>query len=76
MRTLIENQERLGRQEQLSQQTLGEMIGMTRQYVNFLLRGLRGDKANRQHVTRVPTLGSPMGHKNGIRHQQARNLDK
>jgi CRP/FNR family cyclic AMP-dependent transcriptional regulator len=69
MRTLIANQERLGRPEQLSQQTLGEMIGMTRQYVNFLLRGLRGDKANRRRVTGLPMLGSPMGYKNGGRHQ-------
>jgi CRP-like cAMP-binding protein len=76
MRTLIANQERLGRPGQLSQQTLGEMIGMTRQYVNFLLRGLRADKANRRHITGVPTLGSPMGYNNGGRQQQARNFNK
>jgi CRP/FNR family transcriptional regulator, cyclic AMP receptor protein len=76
LRTLIENQERLGRSEQLSQQTLGEMIGMTRQYVNVLLRGLRGDEAHRGQNTGVPTLESPMVYKNGVRHQQTRNFDE
>ena len=47
--TLNANEERLGRPQKLSQQTLGEMIGMTRQYVNCLLRELRRSNASRQN---------------------------
>jgi CRP/FNR family transcriptional regulator, cyclic AMP receptor protein len=37
----IMNEERLGRLPKMSQQTLAEMIGMTRQYVNVLLKEFR-----------------------------------
>ena len=37
----IANEERLGRLPKMSQQTLAEMIGMTRQYVNVLLKEFR-----------------------------------
>jgi CRP/FNR family transcriptional regulator, cyclic AMP receptor protein len=49
VRTLLANEGRLGEPEKLSQQTLGEMIGMTRQYVNFLLRDLRRSNARKQN---------------------------
>jgi len=48
--TLMANEDRLGQPEKLDQQTLGEMIGMTRQYVNFLLRELRRSNAHRQET--------------------------
>lgn len=37
----IVNEERLGRLPKMSQQTLAEMIGLTRQYVNVLLKEFR-----------------------------------
>ena len=57
--TLIANEERLGNPKKLSQQTLAEMIGVTRQYVNFLLRDLRRSNAHRENSV-LPSRPQPV----------------
>ncbi|HEX3107435.1 MAG TPA: Crp/Fnr family transcriptional regulator [Terriglobales bacterium] len=46
----IANEERLGRLPKMSQQTLAEMIGMTRQYVNVLLKEFRQSSSCRADI--------------------------
>ncbi len=49
MLTLISHEERLGRLR-MNQQTLGEMIGMTRQYVNVLLKEFHPSKSKQERM--------------------------
>ncbi len=47
----IANGERLGRLPKISQETLAEMIGTTRQYVNFLLKSFRASNSCQQDTS-------------------------
>jgi len=48
LRTLTANRQRFGDVATMNQQTLAEMIGMTRQYVNVLLKEFRRSKQHDQ----------------------------
>jgi CRP-like cAMP-binding protein len=70
--TLKANEERLRQTGKLSQQTLGEMIGMTRQYINFLLRGPRRPSV-RSSSTKSASLPKPADVSSRTQDQQLRN---